>query len=255
RTSEQLEMAELLRRKAKVVVAFGSCAHTGGIPGLANLTDAESILYRAYEESPSTVNPEKIRPQVETKVPEGTVTLPSLDNTVKALDMVIPVEFYLPGCPPPPALILNAVMAILKNELPPVGSVLAPDIALCDTCERKDSKPDKPLISGFKRPHLAIADPEKCLLAQGFVCLGPATRSGCDNACIKGNMPCTGCGGPTSNVRDYGGKALSAIASLLDCGDDAEIEKQLDQIPDPVGTFNRYSLPASFLYRRVKGGS
>ena len=37
RNSEQEYMAQLLRRKSKILVAFGSCAHEGCIPGLANL--------------------------------------------------------------------------------------------------------------------------------------------------------------------------------------------------------------------------
>jgi F420-non-reducing hydrogenase small subunit len=66
-------------------------------------------------------------------------------------------------------------------------------------------------------------------------------------------MPCTGCFGPTSRVRDHGGKALAAIASLVASDDEAEIDKILAGIPDPVGTFYRYSLPASLLRRAPMG--
>ena len=83
----------------------------------------------------------------------------------------------------------------------PKGSVLAPDIALCDECPRKKSKPANLSIAEFKRPHQLLADPDLCLLAQGVLCMGPATRSGCGAQCTTGNMPCTGCFGPTSRVR------------------------------------------------------
>ena len=63
-------------------------------------------------------------------------------------------------------------------------------------------------------------------------------------------MPCTGCFGPTSRVRDFGAKALSAIASVVDSNDADEIANILDAVPDPVGTFYRYSLPSSLLGRR-----
>ncbi len=63
-------------------------------------------------------------------------------------------------------------------------------------------------------------------------------------------MPCSGCFGPTSRVRDHGGKALSAIASIVSSNDEAEIERILAQIPDPIGTLYRYSLPTSLLRRR-----
>ena len=47
RNSDQRQMAELLRRKSQVVVAFGVCAQLGGIPGLANLSDAKDIFARS----------------------------------------------------------------------------------------------------------------------------------------------------------------------------------------------------------------
>ena len=53
RTSEQEEMVELLRRKAAAVVAFGSCATSGGVPGLANLFERDAILDTVYREAPS----------------------------------------------------------------------------------------------------------------------------------------------------------------------------------------------------------
>ncbi len=54
RNSENEHIAKLLRRKSKLVVAFGSCAHLGGIPALANLTSKEEIFERAYLKNPST---------------------------------------------------------------------------------------------------------------------------------------------------------------------------------------------------------
>ena len=198
----------------------------------------------------STVNPTDTRPQPMTQVPEGRLTLPTLDESVKALDQVVPVDYYLPGCPPPVKLIVDAVMALLEGRLPPAGSVLAPDVALCKDCPRLDTKPEDPFLHEFKRPHEILIDPEKCLLAQGLLCMGPATRSGCDHACIQGNMPCTGCLGPVSHVRDYGGAALSAVASLVDSNDEAQIAACMAQIPDPAGTFYRYSLPSSLLFKR-----
>jgi F420-non-reducing hydrogenase small subunit len=259
RTTEQYEMAEMLRKKAQIMIAFGSCSQLGGIPGLANMFTKQQVLDTSYQEVFSVVNTEKTYPQASTKVPEGTVTLPELFETVKTLDQVVDVDYFIPGCPPPTKLLVNAVTAILEGKLPPKGTILAPDMALCNECARKDSKPEKPMIKEFFRPHQIKADPEKCLLAQGLVCLGPGTRSGCEAACVQGNMPCSGCLGPTDQVKDYGAKVLSAIASLADSNDDAEIEKILDGIPDPVGTFYRYSLPASLLHRKylgsVKGGN
>jgi len=250
RTSEQEEMAHLLRRKSQLVIAFGACSHLGGIPGLANLYDRESILHAVYEESPSTVNPEGTRPKHTFRSNGHTLGLPNFFHTVRSLDQVVDVDYYLPGCPPTPKLLLGAVQALLSGQAPAKGSVLAPDQALCEQCPRKDSKPEKLEISGFKRPHEILAEEDKCLLAQGLVCMGPATRAGCEALCITGNMPCTGCFGPTSRVKDQGAKVLSALASQVEGKEPEEIDRVLAGIPDPVGTFYRYSLPASLLHRK-----
>jgi F420-non-reducing hydrogenase small subunit len=251
RTSEQLEMAKLLRKKAGLIVAFGSCSQLGGIPGMANFKDKKSIQDRVYYEMPTTENPKLDKPLEKTEVAEGVLTLPTFDEDVRTLDQTIDVDYYLPGCPPPVALIVNAVMAILENNLPSKGSVLAPNIALCNDCPRKESKPDELLIKEFKRPHQVMIDPEKCMLEQGVLCMGAVTRSGCESACIEGNMPCSGCMGPTDEITDYGAKALSAIASIIDSDDEKEISLLIDNIVDPGGTFYRYSLPASLIHRTV----
>lgn len=252
RTSEQREMAELLRRKAGVVVAFGACAWLGGIPGLANLSTRESILEEVYRGLPSVHDGDGATPREEVEVPEGRLRLPRFDEDVRTLDQVIDVDYYLPGCPPPPELIARAVTALVEGTLPEKGSVLAPDVALCAECPRVATKPENLKVERFHRPYEILADPQTCLLAQGLVCLGPATRSGCGAVCVAANMPCTGCMGPTGRVLDHGAKALSAIASLIGTREPAEIAGLAEQVVDPVGTFYRYSLPASLLHRRVE---
>ena len=154
--------------------------------------------------------------------------------------------------PPPVKLIANAVDAIAKNELPPKGSVLAPLKAVCDECPRtRENKK----ITKLYRVYEKAPDPEKCLLEQGILCMGPATRSGCDAQCLNVDMPCTGCGGPGPNMPELGAGMISALASVL--GYDEEdlspeaVEKLMSQIVDPVGTFYMYSLPASILKRKV----
>lgn len=255
RLEEQEEMVHLLRKKSGLVVAFGSCAHLGGIPGLGNFHDRESIFNRQFKEAPTMDNPEGIIPQTSTMVEVGELTLPAFFDTVQTLDQTIPVDYYLPGCPPPPNLIMDAVTAILEGNLPAKGSVLAPTKALCETCPVRDSKPEKLSIQEVKRPWQVRLDPEKCFLTQGVLCMGPATRSGCGETCIRANMPCRGCFGPVEGVMDQGASALSMVASIL--GLDAEEtlspeqeEDLINSIADPAGTFYRFSLPASLLKRK-----
>mgnify|MGYP001587892630 FL=1 len=251
RTSEQEEMAHLLRRKSQFLIAYGACAHLGGIPSLANQFPREQLLRFVYEESPSTANEAKTRPQTSFQNNGHDVTLPEFRNVVRALDQVVDVDYYIPGCPPTPKLTQAAVGALLAGKLPPKGTVLAPDIALCDQCPRKATKPADLSFTEFRRPHLTPLDAEKCLLSQGIVCMGPATRGGCEAVCPSGNMPCTGCFGPTSRVRDQGAKILSSLCANLAAKDGKEIGEILSGIPDPVGTFYRYGLAKSLLRRKV----
>jgi F420-non-reducing hydrogenase small subunit len=250
RMSEQEEMAHLLRRKSQLVVAHGACAHLGGIPGLANFWNKETIFRTVYHTTVSTANPGGVEPLPETVLEGKTLTLPEFWDTVYPLNAVIDVDYYLPGCAPHRDLIMKAVTAILEGKLPPKGSVLAPNTSCCDECSRNKTKPEKLVIKEIKRPYEVILDPEKCFLAQGLICMGPATRGGCGERCIEGNMPCRGCMGPTDQVHDQGAKFLSALASILDTNDEKEIDRIVDSIDDPAGTFYRFSLPSSLLRRK-----
>ncbi len=249
RTTEQEEMAHLLRKKSKVVIAYGSCSQLGGIPGLANQFDKESIFKEVYEDSQIVENPQKVRPQTVTEEEGRKVELPGFYQTVRSLHQVIDVDYSVPGCAPTPKVTLDAIQTLLSGNLPPKGAVLTTDQALCRECPRIDSKPEDLKITEFKRPWEVMIDEEKCLLAQGILCMGVATRGGCGAQCIEGNMPCTGCFGPTGRVDDFGGKLLSGICSLVGSDDEEEIEKILSAIPDPIGTFYRYSLADSILRR------
>jgi F420-non-reducing hydrogenase small subunit len=254
RTEEQEYMAKLLRRKAKTLVAFGSCAQEGCIPGLANLHDRKEIFDKVYLQSKSISNPTGVVPQTSFKAKEGTLELPEFYDTVKTLDQTVDVDYYVPGCPPPVKLIVNAVEAIAKNELPPKGSVLAPLKSVCDECPRKK---ENKRISKIYRVHEKTPEPERCLLEQGIICMGVATRSGCGAQCLNVDMPCTGCGGPCPNAPEQGSAMIGALASILGLEGEQEhysqedVEKLMDQIKDPVGTFYMYSLPSSILRRKV----
>jgi len=251
RNSENEEIAHLLRAKSKALVAFGSCALEGGIPGLANLTTKNDIWSYVYKGSPSTVSANGgTFPQTHTTMPEGAIEIPEMWETVKSLDQVIDVEYYIPGCPPQPHQIWAVIELILSGKpLPPKGAVLgAGEKTCCDECkrERKEKK-----LTAFHRPFQIETDPTQCLLDQGIVCMGPATRDGCGALCPAANVPCRGCYGLPPNVTDQGAKMVSALSSVIDAHESEEIEKILDQIVDPIGTFYRFSLSHSIL-RRVE---
>jgi F420-non-reducing hydrogenase small subunit len=250
RTEETVHIAKLLRRKSKFLVAFGSCASEGCIPGLANLVSRKEILDTVYSTS-STDNPEEIRPEWGYDAPEGVLHLPEFEPTLRTLDQVVDVDYTIPGCPPESNQIwaaLQAVVAALNGtgELPPKGSVLgAGTSTVCDECGRKR---DVKRIDHFVRiTDQASFDPEICLLEQGLPCNGPATRSGCGALCPAVSAPCIGCYGAAEGVVDYGARLMSAYASVITPDKPGEIDKVLDGIVDPVGQFYRFSLAGSLL--------
>ena len=251
RNSENKYIAMLLRQKSKIMIAYGSCAHMGGIPGLANFSTKEELFNRVFVESESTINPEKILPQPDYKVPEGELELPIFFNDVLPLNKVVCVDYYLPGCPPQTERLLEVFMAIVSgSELPSKKSVIgAYDKTQCDECERK--KTDNKKIKKFYRPWEIEDDGETCFLEQGVICMGPATRGGCGVRCIKGNAPCRGCYGPPPDSPDPGAKMMSAVATMIDANEDVEIDKIIEDIVDPAGTFYRFSLPGSIIRRKL----
>jgi F420-non-reducing hydrogenase small subunit len=250
RTDENEHMAHLLRRKSKLLVAFGSCANEGCIPGLANLSARESIFESAYT-SPSTENPQHLRPQTTCQVAEGELHLTPLQAVVRTLDQVVEVDYHVPGCPPEShqiAAVLDVLIAVVKGEaeLPPKGAVLgAGNSTVCDECARKR---DVKQITHLSRiQELPPLDTENCLLEQGLMCSGPATRSGCNSRCPNVGAPCIGCYGAAPGVLDQGARLMTAIASVINEKEPAAIDRVLDGLPDPAGTFYRFSLAHSLL--------
>jgi len=249
--SEHEHIAKLLRAKSKILVAYGSCSYEGCIPGLANLTNREGVFRRAYIETPSTDNPNNTLPQTSYQMPEGELTLPEFYDTVRTLAQTVEVDYFVPGCPPVGKQTWAVLEAIVQGNLPARGSVVgAGTRALCEECPlvRAEKK-----VKAFYRPHEIIPDPEKCLLEQGLLCAGIATREGCGALCPRASMPCTGCYGPPEGVIDQGAAFLSAVTAIVDSNDPDEIARITESIRDPIGTFYRYSLPNSTLRRtRIK---
>ena len=81
--------------------------------------------------------------------------------------------------------------------------------------------------------------------------MGPATRAGCGYRCIKGNSPCRGCYGPPPGVIDPGTRMMSAIASIVDEKEAADISRVLEDVVDPAGFFYRFSLPSSLIRKKI----
>lgn len=250
RNSENEHMAHLLRRKSKILVAFGSCAGEGCIPGLANLSAPQEIFDTAYH-TLTTDNPQNVRPQFAWSAPEGELHLPEFYPVLRTLDQVVNVDYYLPGCPPESRQIGAVVELVIKAlhgeaQLPPMGSVIgAGGSTVCDECPRQRNV--KSIKQFVRIQNLTTIDPALCLLEQGLPCNGPATRSGCGAVCPLAGAQCIGCYGPATGTLDFGARLMTAFASVIDSTDPAEINRILDTLPDPVGQFYRFTLAKSLL--------
>ena len=219
---------EGFREKADTLIAFGTCACFGGIPGMRNLFHRGEVLDRAYRDTESTVDGKR---------PDGNA-VPKLLPDVKPIDQAVKVDYVLPGCPPLPETIFHVLQALVEGREPEL-----PTRNLCEECPRKH---EQLLVAqrGFVCEELRSIceveeiDPAKCFLEQGILCMGPATREGCHSRCMDGNMPCRGCMGPTPKTMEQGAKMINALATVLPAGG-------LMFLDDVVGTGYRFSMPVS----------
>ncbi len=186
-----------------------------------------------------------------TIVPEGELTIPQFNPVLRTLAQVVPVDYYMPGCPPEShqiSAVISLVIKVLHGEaqLPPAGSVIGAGAStVCDDCPRERNV--KKITKFVRIQEVEHIDPELCLLEQGIPCNGPATRQGCGALCPQVAAQCIGCYGPADGVIDYGARLITAFSSVIDAKEPEEIDRILDGIPDPVGQFYRFNLADSLL--------
>ena len=212
RNEEHVEVAEEMRRKCGLIIALGTCATHGGIPTLANTFTNDEVVQRYY--TTETTDATDVRPN------RG---LPPLLESCQALDEKIKVDIYMPGCPPHPDHIFNALVALVEGRTPQL-----PDKSVCDTCptRREGKGAVRRIMRNLRPPKYGSGDEPldrmRCLLEQGFMCMGPVTRAGCGGngitpRCISARVPCRGCYGP---VRHDGNQRLDMLNALASNGID-----------------------------------
>ncbi|MGY5855645.1 MAG: hypothetical protein RTS72_03540, partial [Candidatus Thorarchaeota archaeon] len=115
-----------------------------------------------------------------------------------------------------------------------------PDKTVCDQCpmEREEKQ-----IKKFHRTFEGKIDPTKCLLDQGYLCLGFATIGLCGAQCLLKATPCKGCFGPPPSVVDHGAKIVSALGAIADMTP----EELKAAFPDPIGSFYFADYASSYL--------
>ena len=194
RNTHEEEIIKDIREKSKVVIALGACAAFGGIPGLANLEDGRQLMEMIYSDHRGT--------------DKGTVPthLESLAEQ-HPIKHFVKVDYTIPGCPPEVTDIAGTLTSLLGGKEPEVNRT-----QVCDDCPRKRlGEYDKSL----KRIHEDVPDPDRCLLEQGYFCMGPATMGGCGAPCPQAGNTCEGCRGKCLEVDDQGLAMIDAMTGLL----------------------------------------
>jgi F420-non-reducing hydrogenase small subunit len=166
RNSEEREVAAEIARMSRKVIAVGTCAVYGGVCGLAKAADS-------------------------IEAPEEGV-LPQVFKAGEPLDTSMAVELYVPGCPPPPNLIFEALKSVVEGYSP-----VHLNTTVCSDCPRAVARKSAKSLQSHPGPGITGSS---CLLNAGLLCMGPVTRGGCCAACPTNAVACAGCRGPSDTV-------------------------------------------------------
>ena len=209
RTDEHKEQLIELRGKCKTLIAFGTCAVYGGIPGLSFYWPIAEMIKKAYNNTKGIA-----------KGGAPTKDVPTLLRDLYPADQVVEVDYYMPGCPCPADWFLNGVLALLSGK----KADLEVHKTVCSECPRRMTRPvDFPLKRKVGKFDATIVKKEadgtireRCFLSQGIICLGSVTLNRCGASCQLHNMPCSGCSGPSVEVlREQGRDPVLMIAKRM----------------------------------------
>ena len=159
-----------------MIIAFGTCACYGSVPGMANQWTINEVQSRKFMEVESATT---------RRIPDQHV--PGFEDKVVNVDDVIDVDIFISGCPPKTEAIVGAVVTLLSRTAQPMS-----DTAFCNDCTIRSD----------------------CLLNKGVVCYGPITSNGCSLKCTSKGDPCVGCMGPSKNVANEAQKLLEISRGL-----------------------------------------
>jgi coenzyme F420-reducing hydrogenase gamma subunit len=166
-TPHCIERIHRIRRQAKVLVALGACAHTGGINAIRNRLGVDAVREEVYG--------------------KDKYLFPSMP--ARAIGDVVKVDYVVPGCPMDNRelkLVLSALLTGKRHALP--------DYAVCVECKARENR------CLYDSGNGAGAAPENASPSPGMACLGPVTRAGCEASCPSNGTPCVGCRGLVPEV-------------------------------------------------------
>jgi F420-non-reducing hydrogenase small subunit len=182
RTHHDIECAKKMRASCDAILAFGTCSVYGGPQGSGYAHSKSELEESAFTKNPTTSThfvPDKDVPAL-------------LEEGVLPLDAAIPVDLYLPGCPPHAFYVFEALSAILHKSKPDFGRH-----NVCFHCDRQMKHTE---VAKLRRVHEGALEKDTCFLSQGILCMGSATLDRCRGACPTRGMPCSGCTGPSESI-------------------------------------------------------
>jgi len=227
RNAEMKHELEEVRKKTKVLIALGSCATYGGVPAQANMWKNEEVFDKIFRHCSTT------EPHADPTDP----SVPPWTPTCMALDEVVKVDINVPGCPPHPDWIVEALTAVLEGKT----SWKLPERSVCDTCpvireQKSGGGAVKRWTTNMEFNPEEPLDKMRCINEQGFLCMGPVTLAGCAGKsgvprCIQARTPCRGCFGP---IRKGANPMVDMMGALTSVGLDAK------SLLDRRAMMNRY---------------
>lgn len=164
RSDEDLYKLRQAVKRAKQVIAVGTCAISGGVANLGDRDEVRALFLGGSQHH----------------------ALPRLLPKSHPVDTYVAIDLYLPGCPPTSELF----MAVLEEDREFRASK-----TVCQECRRTKLRDMRPQgLVGFQQGRVL---PDICLINQGYLCVGSSTRGGCRAPCTRAGHPCVGCRGPS----------------------------------------------------------
>ena len=171
-----------IREQAKILIALGACACIGGINCLKNHYSMDEALKIVYGDDAKYYD-----------------TIPA-----SPVNAVVPVDYYVRGCPPQPQELLKVVKSLLLGKSPDI-----PNYPVCVECKMAGNI---------------------CVFELGMTCMGPVTRAGCNAICVTAGRHCWGCRGLIDEPNIDSEKDILKKYGLTP-----------RQIIEKFGIYNRYS--------------
>jgi NAD-reducing hydrogenase small subunit len=110
-SEDDLKKIRKIREHTRVLVSLGDCALTGNVSAMRNSCGVPSVMMRVYEQNVD----------LQKQVP--TVGVPALLDRVRPVHEVVPVDVFVPGCPPSADTIYQVLSELLAGKVPTLGGV------------------------------------------------------------------------------------------------------------------------------------